>query len=219
MKKHYRLRRLILVMMLVFTSGIIAHAQTWNEWFHQNKTQKKYLLAQIAALQIYIEQIKKGFSLCQQGLQFIHQVKNGEFALHSLFYSSLKQVNPQVVKYARVVDVIANQSYILSNYKQILAGARSSGQFTPAELSLFSDCFTNLVTEVGQTLDDLITVTSDGRLQMTDDERFKRIETLFAQSARQRDNLHRMETDLRSMALVRQKEAGELSGLSSLSGP
>jgi len=219
MKRSDPIYRVLLTIFLVVVSVTVLRAQTWNEWFHQNKTQKKYLLAQIAALQIYIGEVKKGFSICQQGLQVIHEVKNGEFTLHSLFFSSLKNVNPQVVKFTRVADIIANQSYILANYKEILARTKACGQFTPQELTLFSDCFSNLAAETVQTLDDLLQVTTDGKLQMTDDERFRRVEALYIASATQRDNLHRMEIDLRSMALTRQKEGGELAGLSSLLGP
>ena len=219
MKRKIIQRATFLLIVLLCAGTLSADAQTWNEWFHQNKTQKKYLLAQIAALEIYVGQLKKGFTICQQGLQFIHEVKNGEFTLHSLFFSSLKKVNPQVIRYAHVAEIIANQAYILANYKKVISAASACGQFNADELQLISECFANLIGDVSQTLDDLLAVTTDGKIEMTDDERLKRIEAIYLSSSTQRDNLHRMETDLRSMALVRQKEKGELDGLSRLLQP
>jgi hypothetical protein len=37
----------------------VSTAQTWSEWFSQKKTQKKYLLEQVAALKIYAGYLKK----------------------------------------------------------------------------------------------------------------------------------------------------------------
>lgn len=192
-----------------------SQAQTFGEWFQQDKTQKKYLLAQIAALQVYLDYIKKGFTICHDGLTLIHDVKNGEFNLHSLFYSSLKTVSPPVLRYARVADIIANHTYILAHYKDILAAANSSGQFSTGERALFAKCFSNLVDEVNSTLEDLATTTTDNQVQMTDDERMRRIDRLFEQSMAQRASLHQMNIDIQQIAQTRLKETAELNSLSS----
>ena len=41
-------------------------AQTFAEWFRQSATQKKYLLQQIAALQVYIGYVQKGYSIAKE---------------------------------------------------------------------------------------------------------------------------------------------------------
>jgi len=213
-------RRSIIVKILLTGAFIFCmliprtHAQTFGEWFQQDKTQKKYLLAQIAALQIYLDYIKKGFTICHDGLYFIHQVKNGEFNLHSLFFSSLKKVNPQVLHYARAADIIANHTYIIAHYKGILSAANSSGQFSADENALFAKCFSNLVSEVNNTLSDLITVTTNDQMQMSDDERMKRIDELYQQSAAQRAGLHQMAIDIQQVAQTRLKTSAELGSLS-----
>lgn len=40
-----------------------SHAQTWDEWFNQKSTQKKYLLQQIAAFEAYLSYAKKGYDI------------------------------------------------------------------------------------------------------------------------------------------------------------
>jgi len=52
--KSERMKKIFLFLLLVVSAGSNLQAQTFAEWFQQKKTQKKYLLQQIAALQVYI---------------------------------------------------------------------------------------------------------------------------------------------------------------------
>ncbi len=59
---------LVIATVLLFQS---ANAQTWDEWFKQKKTQKKYLVQQIAALRVYLDYLKKGYTVVHNGLNTI----------------------------------------------------------------------------------------------------------------------------------------------------
>lgn len=61
---------LLLALLLSGFSGTV-QGQTWGEFFQQKKTQKRYLLQQIAALQVFIGQAKKGYDLVGSGLRTI----------------------------------------------------------------------------------------------------------------------------------------------------
>src|ERR1700677_2007563 len=65
------------------------------------------MLEQLAALQAYIRVAEKGYTIAEQGLQTIGQIKNGEFNLHSTFYSSLKAVSPTVANMAEVAEIMS----------------------------------------------------------------------------------------------------------------
>ncbi len=72
----------LLIGWVLMAGGLAASAQfgaTTNE-----------MLEQLAALQAYIKVAEKGYTIAEQGLQTIGQIKNGEFTLHSAFVSSLK---------------------------------------------------------------------------------------------------------------------------------
>jgi uncharacterized membrane protein YobD (UPF0266 family) len=73
-------RLFTLVLFALLSSGV--KAQTFAEWFRQGATQKKYLLQQIAALQVYIGYMQQGYSIAKQGLNTISDVNNGEYNLH-----------------------------------------------------------------------------------------------------------------------------------------
>ncbi|MBS1512793.1 MAG: hypothetical protein JST86_18265 [Bacteroidetes bacterium] len=170
--------------LLLATAGLFAfhlsNAQTTDEWLNQKATQKKYLLQQIAALQVYLGYAKKGYNISTSGINTIRNIKNGDFNLHRDFFNRLKNVNPAIRRYAKVADIIAYQIKIIRQTKVTLQQIRETKQFTEAELDYCNKVFDNLMDECIKTVEELILVTTSGELEMTDDERLKRIDGLYA---------------------------------------
>jgi hypothetical protein len=154
-------------------------AQTFAEWAKQKKTQKKYLVQQIAALQVYIGYAQKGYSIAKEGLNTIGEFKRGEFNLHTGYFNSLKSVNPKIKQYAKVADIIAMQVTIVQGYSKTRRQMRESGAFNGEELDYIIHVLGRLLDDCENTLDELITVTTDGNLEMKDDERMERIDILY----------------------------------------
>jgi hypothetical protein len=48
-----------------------------------------------------------------KGIRTIHNIREGDFNLHDGFFSSLKNVNPVIRRYAKVADIAAFQVRIL----------------------------------------------------------------------------------------------------------
>lgn len=150
-----------------------SHAQTWDEWFRQKKTQKKYLLQQIAALQTYISTAEKGYKIASDGIHAISNIKNGEFNLHGLFFNSLKTVNPKIKNATVVAEIIAYQIAIVNKFKNI-----GKQNLNSNEVAYIGKVYSNVITESLKDIDALITIITDNELQMTDDERIRRITAL-----------------------------------------
>ena len=112
-------------MLVVLT--IPLHAQTFSEWFSQKKTQKKYLLEQIAALQMYIGYAKKGYEIAGSGLSTIRNITNGEFKLHDLFITGLKKVSPVVRNDIRVAEIILLEIEIIKSFSALVQDDVFSG--------------------------------------------------------------------------------------------
>jgi hypothetical protein len=155
------------------------NAQTLEEWTQQNKTQKKYLLQQIAALQVYLGHVKKGYDVVGKGLGTIRNIKKGDLNLHRDFLGSFKLVNPAIKKYAKVADVIVLQGRIIKETKKTLQGMREIGQFTTEELDYCKIVFDHLLEECLQRIEELLLVITSSELEMKDDERIKRIDALY----------------------------------------
>ena len=168
--------------LILFLFGMLAttiQAQTFAEWFRQKKTQKEYLIQQIAALQVYISYAQKGYSIAQEGLNMISDFKRGEFNLHTDYFNSLKSVNPKIKQYARVADIMAMQVAIIKGYSRTRRQIQESSAFNGKELDYIIRVLGRLLDDCENTLDELITVTTDGNLEMKDDERLERIDILY----------------------------------------
>jgi hypothetical protein len=155
-------------------------AQTASEWFSQQSTQKKYLLQQIAALQVYISYAKKGYNIVSGGLNTIRDIKKGDLNIHNTFFNSLKAVNPKIARYQKVADIISYQLRIIKQAKQTIAYIRESNQFTPEEIEYNKKVFDFLLQECIESINQLVSIITPGELEMRDNERLIRIDKLYA---------------------------------------
>jgi len=166
----------VLLFIIICKQG---HTQTYDEMFRQKKTQKKYLLEQIAALQTYIGYAQKGYSLATKGLNTIQDIKHGDYTLHHNFFTSLTAVNPRIKTYSKVAAIVAMQISIASHIHAVIKDCKKAKQLTSAELDYLQQVFNNLLDDCGKNLDELIALITDGGQQMKDDERIKRIDKLY----------------------------------------
>nr|WP_314896889.1 hypothetical protein [uncultured Flavobacterium sp.] len=141
--------------------------------------QAQVLLKQIAALQIYIGYAQKGYSVAKKGLNTIGDFKRGEFNLHTDYFNSLKTVNPKIKKYARVAEIISLQIKIIKSYDIIYGQVQQDDLFHGDEVDYIKRVFDRLVENCDDNLEELLTIVTDGQLEMKDDERMKRIDVLY----------------------------------------
>lgn len=174
------MKKVFVIVLACLIAGVSANAQTFAEWFNQKATQKKYLLQQIAALQVYIGYAKKGYNIANKGISAVRNIKNGDFNLHRDFFNALKNVNPVISKYAKVADIIAYQVRIIKQTKQTIQGIRETNQFSSEELAYCKQVFDNLLKECVKTIDELLMVITPGELEMKDDERLKKIDRIYS---------------------------------------
>ncbi|SDE88329.1 hypothetical protein SAMN05216464_110176 [Mucilaginibacter pineti] len=211
------MKKIILIITALFFAHTI-HAQTFSEWFRQGKTQKKYLLEQIAALKAYTTVLKKGYDISQMGLTAIGDIKNGDFGLHSAYFNSLKAVNPEVAKYPRIADILSMQQDIQTLAGKSKSKALQSNLFSVSEKDYLNGVYVRLNTDCLQTLNELEAVTTPGKLEMKYDERIKRIDKLFAQSQSQYGFAKSFSNDLLMMQIQKSYQNTDLQTARTLYG-
>lgn len=140
--------------------------------------QRKELLLQIAALQVYIDYAKKGYSAVSKGLHFIGDAKKREVNLHGDYFTSLLKINPKVRNYYKAAEIIAMQLKIMKIYKRTLADLKAADLFHGSELDHIERSFEKLLQNCGGTLEQLLVITTDDRLELKDDQRIERIDAL-----------------------------------------
>lgn len=174
---------------------------------------------QIAKLELDLQQAKQGYDIVQKGLTTISQIKKGDFDLHSLFFSSLKDVNPAIKNYAEVVDILAMESQIILNTKKDINLFISIGSFRKEELNYLSQVYNNLISLASRDIDELTSIVTGGKWQMTDDQRLSRINTLFNKVSDKYDFLRSFSSSVEAQALQRVKDKTSLQMLSKLFQP
>lgn len=157
--------------------GILCLALGTNVQAQGKKLQR--LAEQIVLLEVYKGYLKTGYKIARNGLNLISGFTNGEFSLYKVFFGSLKTVNPNVRKYAKVAGIIAMQLKIVKAQNRLRKGVTEAGVFGEEELEHIRNVLQRLMEACGQSLDELITLTTNGELEMRDDERLQRIDELY----------------------------------------
>lgn len=153
-----------------------AKAQTFAEWFSQKKKQKEYLLKQIAGLQVYIGFAKKGYDIATSGIHTVRDIKNGEFGLHSTFFSSLKAVSPFIKNNSKVAEIIEMQLAISKSFN----GIKSNDLLSDGDRDYIGSVRAKVLDECLTDLKELLLVITSGKVEMTDDERIERLDQVYA---------------------------------------
>lgn len=188
-----------------------ASAQTVNEWVNQKFTQKKYLLQQIAALQVYISYAKKGYNIVSGGINTIRDIKKGDLNLHNTFFSSLKTINPKISRYAKVADIISYQVRIIKLARQTLQSIKEANQFSVEEIEYCKKVLDALLDDCIQSVTELLEIITPDKLQMTDDERLVRIDKLYGDMQDKFTFCNVMSEDIGLLALQRLSEQIEIN--------
>lgn len=194
----------------------VSSAQTWDEWFKQDKTQIKYLTRQIAKLQFYLNHVKKGYIIIQKGTALISDIKKGDFNLHNSFFNGLQVVNPAIKKYARIGDILLMQAEVMSAYRKFYGSFKEKKIFSDPELDHLYRVFTSLLDDVASDIEMLTILISDRNLEMSDDERITQIDKLYHRMGAKRDMLLSFCRKIELQSLQRQRELFEIEALKKL---
>jgi hypothetical protein len=185
-------------------------AQTWDEWFRQKKTQKKYLIQQIAALQMYLKYIKEGYDIARKGLNVIGDIKQGKFDLDNDYLTSLRTVNSSISGSARVASIIAYQRLLIRQLGRLEDDSDGTDDLTTDEKRYVSSVYANMVQESERVLENLEQVMSDSELEMKDDERLQQIDKLYADSKDMYSFARSFSNSTRLIIIQRSNDAAEI---------
>ncbi|GGH59769.1 putative membrane protein [Filimonas zeae] len=208
-----------LLFFILITLPVVSHSQTFNEWFKQKKTQKKYLLEQVAKLQIYLDQLKEGYSVAKDGLTAIGRFKNGEFTLHSDYHTHLRNVSPQVKSWSKALAVVAMQKESFALYKDYRSWFTNCGLLTASEQGYCFQLLANMLDAIALQVNDLLQVLTNGQLQMTDHQRLEQIDRIYGLSLHIKTSLQSFIKDMTGLVSVRKQNRQDIDLLQHLSLP
>ncbi len=210
------MKKYIMLLFILISIGAQAQSPNWNEWFRQKKTQRKYLVQQIAALKVYLEYLKKGYKIVDKGLTTIGEIKNGTFNLDKDYLNSLKQVSPVVKNSSKVTEVLVYQRSITSDFRKFLNDCRKDANLTSDEVHYIEDVYQNMLKECDASIDELTVITTSGEADMKDDERLLRLDKVHDDLQDKYAFTQDFIGSTRLLSLERAKEKNQIKGSKNL---
>jgi len=168
---------LISFILCVFSfQPVQAQSFSFSDLFGQGGKDIKNMEAQIAALNAFETSVRQGYNMLHSEWTAIGNWKNGEFNLHQSYYSSLSTVNPIVKSSVNLSTIQSEQQSIVTQFHSIsnLDGLLNNEQ------SYVNAVGQNVIAQCNSDLNELQKVLANGTLQMSDNERIKRIDQLTA---------------------------------------
>lgn len=209
---------MMVCMAVIFLVAQESGAQEIKIWFSQKQTQTEYLAQQIAALKIYTGYLEKGYKIVQGGLNTISAVKSGHLRLDQAFFEGLEAVNPKVKNYSLVADIVRLNIQAVKLSKKAIREARGSGRFAGDELNYADKVLGRTLDDCGQLTEELTDILSPAKLQLSDDERIKRIDGIYAGMQEHYRFITAFYGDLQELRQQRDRELKETKALEKMYG-
>jgi DNA repair ATPase RecN len=172
----------------------------------------------LAQLKQILSDLKKGYEIVSTGYNTIKNISEGNFNLHKNFLDRLLDVSPEVKNYRRVADIINYQLLIVKEYRNAFRRFRQDGNFSPEEIKYLGSVYANLFNQSLKNLSDLIAIITAGDLRMSDDERMKAIDEVFASVQDKLLFLRHFNNNTTILAIQRAKEKNDVGAAQKIYG-
>jgi len=182
----------------------------------QDMQQLLYDIEKLTQFKSILSDMQQGYTILTQGYEQVKSLSQGNFNLHSVFLDGLMQINPEVAKYARVADIIADEASILSEYKKAYRQFQNSGGFSGDELGYLARVYAQLTSAALNDANELANIITASKLRMSDDERLSAIDRIYASSSDKLLFLRDFNQRINMLLLQRQQAQNEVNNLKTL---
>jgi len=172
-------------------------------------------IEKLTQLKGILTDMKTGYDIINGGYNEVKSIADGNFNLHSTFLNGLLMVNPAIANYGRVADIVLKQGYIVTEYQHYYSRFKQSG-FNSNELAYMTNVYTTLLQQSLQNLSQLTDIIAAGKLRMSDDERLRAIDHIYADTDDKLTFLRHFDQQAAIMAAQRQHELNNLSTVQKL---
>ena len=200
------MKRLILIFYLASMS-LPTHSQTFEEWWKQKDTQKKYLAEQIVALKAYGAVLKEGYEVASKGLGLVHTIQNGDYIQHETYFSSFSAVNPQVKNHPQAKETVALYSKIRQLTLQIPSRLFLENRFTDSEEKTIRHVLQSIANDCDQMLLGLQTLFEKDQLSLSDSERITQLGEIHARMQEAHSYTVQFYQNCQNLSLSRENES------------
>lgn len=175
-------------------------------------------IEKLTQLKGILSDMKTGYQIVDGGYRQVRSIAGGNFNLHATFLNGLNAVSPAVANYGRIADIVLQQANLVTEYKRYQASFRQSGSFSATELGYMANVYSTLLQQSLQNLSRLADILMAGKLRMSDAERLKSIDKIYADSCDQYAFLKNFDRQGVMLSLQRTKDQHDTHTLKQLYG-
>jgi hypothetical protein len=201
------MKRVMLILLLFRGCMGLGYAQS------QEAQQLLLNVEKLSQLKNILTDMKRGYQVVSKGYNTVKNIAEGNFSLHEVFLDGLMLVSPHVRKYRKVADIVSMQADLVSEYKGAFKRFGSSGNFSVSELDYLGKIYGQLLDQSLDNLDQLVMVITAGKLRMSDEERLRVVDRVFAELENKLLFLRSFNRETGLLNLQRAREKAELSGM------
>ena len=201
------MKKLILILLLFRGCLGVGYAQS------QEAQQLLLNVEKLSQLKNILTDMKRGYEVVSKGYNTVKDIAEGNFSLHEVFIDGLMLVSPEVRKYRKIADVVSMQADLVSEYKGAFKRFGSSGNFSVSELDYLGKVYGQLLDQSLDNLDQLVMVITAGKLRMSDEERLRVVDRVFAELEDKLVFLRSFNRETGLLNLQRSREKAELEGM------
>jgi len=172
----------------------------------------------LSGLKSILKQMYTGYEVVTKGYNAVKDISKGSFSLQKAFLDGLMIVSPIVRQYPRVAGIINDQAMLISEYKSAYSLFKNDPHFNPDEIGYMMDVYNNLISGSLKNLNDLSMIITDSKVRMSDAERIRAIDRIYADGHGQLTFLRQFNNQSYSVALQRSEAAGDRQTLKTLYG-
>lgn len=195
-----------------------AQSPTFNEWLRQKKTQRKYLVEQIGALQVYFEYLKKGYNIVDKGLTNIGNIKNATHQLDNNYFSSLKQVSPVITSSPKYRETTRSYEMILNDLQLLSNDVQGDANFSAKEKAYVEAIYQKMRSDCNATMEAFLMAVSPEVAEMQDSERLSRLDKVHSEMKDRLSFTKHFVSSTRVLSLQRAKEKHSIQVMRKING-
>lgn len=211
-----KMKVLVMITVLLTCKSVIG--QTTQEWTQQKKTQIRYLVEQIAALQIYAKYLKTGYDIVQKGHNLIGDIKEDNFNDHSSYFGSLKLVKLPLKNQQKIQLIAGLLTRIEERLNDLYSYCSAQPEFQQHESTYIGKVRDNMILKCEIQIERINALISDGILQMNDEERISRIDNILEEAEVMNSFTQSFVNGTKLLRIQRSKEKGEVMKSRKFSG-
>jgi len=209
------IKKIALLLILSVTSAFCkAQGFSFSDLFGQANKQKQYYMQQIAAYNAFESELKQGYGVIKHGINGIASINTTELDAHNIYYASLKLPSAQVKNSTQIQDITQWQLVIITQFNSV---SQVNG-LTSDEQSYVTGVQSGILKNCSSDLTDLQNLMAPGTLQMTDDQRLKRLAKIHKSTQDKYEFTLNFCNTVRLLAIQRQKGTNETQTLKNLYG-